>query len=122
MQGIRRWLHEEIGPPALSLTFVGRVLVRVVPSHWADALQSPPLSGRRWRFRDGRGSLAGCAAATSPAVPELRLVVSSLSFKTLTMPTSLRASNCNAVIMTVQAFRVHWINFRGADHIVYPKR
>jgi len=35
------------------------------PSHWADAPQSPPLSGTRLRFPVGHGSLAGCAAATS---------------------------------------------------------
>jgi len=45
---------------------------------WADVPQSPPLLGRRWQFRDEFWSLAGYAAATSPAVPELRLVVSSL--------------------------------------------
>src|ERR1022692_2398353 len=44
------------------------------PSHYADVPQSPPLSDRRLRFRDGFWSLAECAAATSPAVPELRLV------------------------------------------------
>jgi len=34
----------------------------------------PPLSGARLRFHDGFRSLAGCAAATSPAVPELDLL------------------------------------------------
>src|ERR1017187_7033095 len=62
------------------------------PSHWADAPQSPPLSGTRLRFRDGFRSLAGCAAATSPAVPELRLVVSSLRSRHWPCPRSLQAS------------------------------
>ena len=62
------------------------------PSHWADAPQSPPLSGRRWQFRDGFWSLAGCAAATSPAVPELKLVVSSLRSRHWPCPRSLQAS------------------------------
>src|ERR1017187_10301636 len=62
------------------------------PSHWADAPQSQPLSGGRWRFRDGFWSLAGCAAATSPGVPELRLVVSSLRSRHWPCPRSLQAS------------------------------
>jgi hypothetical protein len=59
---------------------------------WVDAPQSPPLSDTRLRFRDGFRSPAGCAAATSPAVPELRLVVSSLRSRHWTYPRSLQAS------------------------------
>src|SRR5271163_658 len=62
------------------------------PQPQADAPQSPPLSGTRLRFPDGHGSLAGCAAATSPAVPELRLVVSSLRSRHWPCPRSLQAS------------------------------
>ena len=51
MQGIRRWLHEEIGPPALSLTFVGRF--------W---FVSYPATGRTHcnprRFQVGAGGFA----------------------------------------------------------------
>src|ERR1039458_2879644 len=68
------------------------VLVRAAPSHWADAPQSPPLSGTHLRFHDGFRSLAGCAAATSPAVPALRLVVSSLRSRHWPCPRSLQAS------------------------------
>src|ERR1017187_2107422 len=70
----------------------GRFWFAPPPNHWADAPQSPPLSGTRLRFPDGHGSLAGCAAATSPAVPELRLVVSSLRSRHWPCPRSLQAS------------------------------
>jgi len=62
------------------------------PSHWADAPQSRRFQVRACGFPSDMGRLLDAPQRTSPAVPELRLVVSSSSFKTLAMPRSLQAS------------------------------
>ena len=75
-----------------SMALTAAASPRSLPQSSTGAHCDPRRFQVRWRFRDERGSLAGCAAANSPAVPALRLVVSSLLSRHWPCPRSLQAS------------------------------
>jgi hypothetical protein len=78
------------GPESVIISLAGFGARRPQPAGGRTAI--PALSGTRMRFHDGLWSLAGCAVATTPAVPELRLVVSSLRSRHWPCPRRLQAS------------------------------
>jgi hypothetical protein len=86
--------------------FVGRSWCAPPPSTGRTHRNPRRFQVRACGFATEIRSLAGCAAATSPAVPELRLVVSSLRSRHWPCPRSLQASaGINVPDATLVVFR-----------------